>query len=121
MGKYIYQKFLLNCDYSDIDLNAFPAYEGPLEQVLPFGESFSIIDYGNPVVRKINLATIDEIVDTEEDWNQFIRSLEDVDQLIITDTKVFYNNLAIEQYRRTTLQAYLYRLGQAGLYLYLNS
>lgn len=67
MKKYIYQKFLLNCDYSDIDPNAYPSYEGSLEQILPFGERFSITDYGYPVVRKIKLATIDEIVDTEED------------------------------------------------------
>ena len=31
MSKYIYQKFLLNCNYEDININDFPVFEGDVK------------------------------------------------------------------------------------------
>jgi hypothetical protein len=62
------------------------------------------------VIRKIKLTHLDDIIDTEEDWNNFIDSLREVDVLALVDANKHYNNEIIQSYRNATLKAYLKRL-----------
>lgn len=75
MSKYIYQKFLLNCNYEEININDFPVFEGDVKCILDYRCDYCLFDINKTLIRKISIADIDEQVDTEEDWNQLLKRL----------------------------------------------
>ena len=119
MDKYIYQKFLLNCDYESIELHDFPFFEGNIDDVLDYHHDYCIFDIGKDVIRKIDIAEIDDRVDTEEDWNNLVNMLCEVDSVVLYNYGVNATNLIINRYRETTLKAYLYRLLKSNTKIYL--
>ena len=115
MSKYIYQKFLLQCDYEKLDIESIPSYRLDLKNVMPFDMEFCIFDLDVPVVRKIDISEMDSSIDTEEDWMKFVARVSELDELIICDRKEHYKNPIICEYRMATLQAYLYRLQHSDI------
>ncbi|SFA88432.1 hypothetical protein SAMN05216249_10498 [Acetitomaculum ruminis DSM 5522] len=115
MSKYIYQKFLLNCEYEKINLSDYPITTKNLMEVPNFGEDYCIFDIGKEIVRKISLSTMDETIDTEDDWNNFEKKLENIDLLIITGISKKYNNPIVQAYRVATVKAYLFRFSMLSI------
>ena len=118
-NKYIYQKFLLNCDYESVDLRNVPLFEGALDEVQPYGEEYSLFDVGRSMVRKLRIDSLDDMIDTEDDWNLFIDSLKEIDYLVLYDALGKINIPIIGEYREATLKAYICRLEYAGVNLYI--
>lgn len=120
MGKYIYQKFLLNCDYETVQTSKFLKYKGNLDMVLDFREDYCLFDVGRPIIRKIDIAYLDENVDTESDWNAVVESLAIVNELIVCGCDKAYPNPIVQCYREATIKAYLYRLMQLNINILLS-
>ena len=113
MSKYIYQKFLLHCEYEHADLGEYARYDGNLEYVPEYGEDYCLFDVGKPVVRQLSVMDLDNMIDTIQDWESFISSLREIDTLVIRDTQVEYENPIMNDYRKATIMAYLKRLRDA--------
>ena len=62
MKKYIYQKFLLMCDYDSIDIDDYEIYHENIALVLPYTMKKCLLDYNTEFVRKINVEDIDNII-----------------------------------------------------------
>ena len=115
MKKYIYQKFLLHCEYDHMDLNGYARYDGNLDCVPKYGEGYCLFDVGKPIIRQISISDLDNKIDTDEDWNEFILSLREIDTLVIRGTEVQYENPIMNKYRKVTIMAYLKRLADAKI------
>jgi len=115
MSKYVYQKFLLNCNYEGTEISDFPYYKGEISSVLDFRCDYCLFDVGKTFVRKICAEDIDEQVDTEEDWNKLLKLLKEFDVVVLYDYRVNSSNPIIQSYRNVTLRAYLYRLKEHGI------
>ncbi len=110
MKNYIYQKFLLNCDYKSIDLANLPRYTKTLDFIPYAGISPCILDFNNEIHRKVSLEYLDNKIDNLDDWNSFTNCLDGISTLIIYDFKLYTENPIISNYRIATLQAYIYHL-----------
>ena len=119
MSKYVYQKFLLNCNYEDIIIEDFPTFVGDVNDVQDYRCDYCLFDVGKTLVRKISAVDIDEQVDTEEDWNQLIKVLKEFEVIVLIDYVIDSSNPIIQSYRDVTLRAYLYRLKENGINVYL--
>ncbi len=114
MKKYIYQKFLLNCDYRGICLSEIPQYNADLRSVLEYGMEYCILDYGREIVRKININSLNCMIDTEMDWNEFMDSINWVDSIVLYSSQGGIDNPIIREYWKVCLQAFVYRLKQSN-------
>lgn len=110
MKKYIYQKFLLQCEYNGVDLKEYTRYEGNLDYVPQYGEEYCLFDINRPIIRQISVSELDEKIDTLEDWETFVHSLRGIDTLVVKGTEVQYENPIMNDYRGATIKAYLKRL-----------
>ncbi len=119
MSKYVYQKFLLNCNYEDMSIKDFPTFEGDVKDVQDYRCDYCLFDVGRTLTRKISAVDIDEQVDTEEDWNQLIKVLKGFDVIVLYDYTINSTNPIIQNYRDATLRAYLYRLKENRVNVYL--
>ena len=118
MSKYIYQKFLLKCDYDNCSIADYTITNRNISWVPEYGEEFCLLDFGaEKRVRKISVNQLDASIDTEEDWNVFVKGLNDVDVLVVTGCFDKYKNPIIDAYREATKRSYLYRLSQADVYI----
>ena len=79
----------------------------------------SLFDVGRTLTRKISAVDIDNQVDTEDNWNQLIKVLKEFEIIILYDYTVNSTNPIIQNYRDVTLNAYLYRLKENGVNVYL--
>ena len=109
MKKYIYQKFLLFCNYQMIDLKEIQTC-CDLEDVQELGREYSLFDVGVPLKRKIALSVLDKTIDTMEDWNRLAAKLADVDELVLYEDVSNSDNPIINEYRTATTQAYICHL-----------
>jgi hypothetical protein len=112
MKNYIYQKFLLQCNYETINLSTIPQFHGNLESISRYGEEYNLFDLGVPYARRISLTDMDVKIDTSDDWNAFIEGAEELDELIIYNDREFSQNKIIAEYRLATLKAYMYHIRQ---------
>lgn len=115
MSKYVYQKFLLNCDYEDTEISDFPYYDGDLNKVLDYRCDYCLFDVGQLLVRKISVSDIDNQIDTEEDWNQLLKMLKEFELIVLYDCNINSSNPIMLNYREVTMKAYLYRLRENGI------
>ncbi len=115
MSKYIYQKFLLNCNYEDININDFPVFEGDAKCILDYRCDYCLFDIDKTLIRKISVADIDEQVDTDEDWNQLVKVLKEFEVIVLYDYIINSANSIIHSYREATIKAYLYRLQKSEI------
>jgi hypothetical protein len=119
--KYIYQKFLLQCDYANIDLNSLDHFNGNINHIMRYGTDYCLFDLDGKIIRKISLTDIDKMIDTENDWNMFSDSLKNIDELIICGMELEqYDNPILKNYRIATLKAYIYRLLKTNTKIYFN-
>ena len=88
--------------------------------VLDYKDEYCMIDIGNSVIRKVNIDELDENIDTEEDWNNFVKCLQSVDKIILYYEGAKYSNPIIANYREAIIKAYLCRLMQLGKTVFLN-
>ncbi len=110
MKNYIYQKFLLNCNYDEISLDSIPQYTGNLDYILEYVEPYCLLDVDNRIIRKLNVSFLDTIVDDESDWEDFLSQIEPIDELILYYDVTDIVNPIIYVYRDVTLKAYIYRI-----------
>lgn len=114
MRKYIYQKFLLNCEYETINVEDF-LFDGNVSQIQYLGTSYNLLDINVSFVRKIEISNIDDIIDEQEDWDEFLSHCKDLDCLVIVIKKYDIDNPVLSAYREATLKAYIFRLQVAGI------
>ena len=114
MRKYIYQKFLLNCEYETINVEDF-LFDGNVSQIQYIGTSYNLLDINVSFVRKIEISNIDDIIDEQEDWDEFLSHCKDLDCLVIVIKKYDIDNPVLSAYREATLKAYIFRLQVAGI------
>lgn len=103
----------MNCDYEQVcpEKTKTAKYDA-LKEILAYGEEYCLFDYAKgKIIRKLDLHKLDSIIDTEEDWENFINSLNKIDILILYDVlSDEIKNPVIKNYRICTLKAYVYRL-----------
>ncbi|WP_027437121.1 hypothetical protein [Lachnospira multipara] len=61
MSKYIYQKFLLNCNYEVININDFPVFEGDVKYILDYRCDYCLFDINKtliPIIQSNREATL---------------------------------------------------------------
>lgn len=114
MKKYIYQKFLLNCEYETISIEDF-LFDGNVSYIQYLGTSYNLLDVNVPFIRKIEISNIDDIIDEQEDWDEFLSYCKDLDCLVMVLRKCDEENPIISAYREATLKAYIFRLQVAGI------
>ncbi len=110
MKKYLYQKFLLGCNYENLRLEECPRFDGDIEQVIDYRFGECILDESNNIRRRIDITDVDQTIDTEQDWKNLIKKLDNVDTVILYNTEVNSKNEIIRNYREATLKAIIYRL-----------
>lgn len=120
MNKYIYQKFLLNCEYENIEMSEVPIYGGNKQELLDYHCDYCIFDFGKDAIRRINITDLDEKIDSEEDWDALLGSLNDINSIVLCGSDTEYSNPIIENYRKATVKAYIYRLLQSNKSVYLS-
>ncbi len=119
--KYIYQKFLLlNC-YEKVELSNIPIFNGDLDTVFYIDFEYSLFDVDGRVQRKIQIEELDNRIDTEEEWMEFTKKLEFVDDLILQVNSLTSRNPIIRDYRQATIRAYIFLLAKIDdLKIYLS-
>ena len=115
MSKYVYQKFLLNCDYENVKITDCSYYKGDIGNLLDYRCDYCLFDIGKNMIRKLSITDIDEQVDTEDDWNRLLDALKGLDVLVLYDYDIDSSNPIIKNYREATLKAYLCRLEEDNI------
>lgn len=110
VNKYIYQKFLLNCDYEKINISDIPYFVGDIDKVMDFTVGYCLFDVDNLIIRKIDVNYLDEHVDTEDDWKLITTAIQSVDVIILCNCDIIYENPIVHRYREATVKSYLTRL-----------
>lgn len=115
MKKYIYQKFLLQCEYEGISLE--PLYDTGIDvlKVQYINQEYNILDTGGLYMRKVQVSDLDRMVDGEYEWQQFTEKVQGLDALILVIAPSKYPNPIVGRYREATIKAYVYRLLQSGV------
>lgn len=88
MKKYLFQRFLPNCDTSKINL--FELYSDNVENI-----------------QVISVSLLDEKIDTEEDLNTFLNKYKPTDILILNDDRPTFSNIILKEYAEKTIKSYL--------------
>ena len=104
----------------DFTINEMQDMQRKLQEKYKDGQDYCLFDVGNEVVRKIKLTQLDDIVDTEEDWDIFIKSINNIDVLILLESDKDYGNTIIQDYRLATFKAYLKRLEKVNVKIELS-
>lgn len=95
MRKYLFQRFLPNCDTSKINLSEL--YTAEIENM-----------------KEISASLLDEKIDTEEDLNNFLNQYKKTDILVINDDRPFFSNAILKEYADKILKSYLVWFGAKG-------
>lgn len=51
MSKYVYQKFLLNCDYENVKITDCSYYKGDIGNLLDYRCDYCLFDIGKNMIR----------------------------------------------------------------------
>lgn len=89
MRKYLFQRFLPNCNTDNIQLNS------------------TIFD-GSCDAHKVSVSLLDEKIDTEDDLRNFLSQYSSEDVIVLTYDRPAYNNPILFDYANKTLKSYLY-------------
>lgn len=115
--KYAWQKFLLNFTrYEGRALDVQCRSDGP-SGLQEFGVSWNLLDQLAPAfVREVTIRRLDQLIDTEEDWEAFLADAGRLDLLVIDITGgVETGNPILRDYGLATVKAYAARLADAGV------
>lgn len=99
MRKYLFQRFLPNCDTDNINL-----------------ENCAYIGEAN--VQSILISELDEKIDTEENLVGFLESFSPDDIIVLTYDRPKYNNPILQEYSHKTLKSYIYWIRHYGYKCY---
>ena len=99
MRKYLFQRFLPNCNTDDINLE-------------------NCICAGKANVQRILISELDEKIDTEENLVSFLKSFSSDDIIVLTYDRPDYNNPILREYARKTLKSYIYWIRHYGYECY---
>lgn len=82
-----------------------------------FGVSWNLLDQLAPAfVREVTIRRLDQLIDTEEDWETFLADAGRLDLLVIDITGgVETGNPILRDYGLATVKAYAARLADAGV------
>lgn len=99
MRKYLFQKFLPNCDTEEICLGRL-MYDG------------------KGTAHKVAVSELDEKIDTEEDLICFLRQFSRDDILVLTYDRPDDHHPILREYAKKTLASYLYWIRHFGYTCY---
>lgn len=102
MRKYLFQRFLPNCDTDNINL-----------------ENCIYIDETN--AQRILISELDEKIDTEETLVSFLNSFSPNDIIVLTYDRPDYSNPILRDYAHKTLKSYIYWIRHYGYACYWES
>jgi hypothetical protein len=97
--KYLFQRFLPNCDTDNIQLD---------------GAVFN----GSCDAHKVSVSTLDEKIDTEDDLRNFLSQYSSKDIIVLIYDRPTYNNPILCDYANKTLRSYLYWVQHFGYRCY---
>lgn len=89
MRKYLFQKFLPNCNTDNVQLDS------------------TVFD-GSCDAHKVSVSTLDEKIDNEEDLRNFLSQYSIEDIIVLIYDRPTYNNPILCDYANKTLKSYLY-------------
>lgn len=119
--QYMHQEFLLYCPYSEITIEDY-VYNGNPYLFSYRDQSYNLFDFQNGIIRRgISLSELDEIIDTEDDFNRFVKEIKWIDELIIIDDRPIFTNCILKNYSQNTLKAYLYRINCTGMRCFITT
>lgn len=99
MRKYLFQRFLPNCNTDDINLE-------------------DCICIGKVSVQRVLISELDEKIDTENNLVNFLKSFSTDDIIVLTYDRANYNNPILREYARKTLKSYIYWIRHYGYECY---
>lgn len=99
MRKYLFQRFLPNCNTDDINL-----------------DDCICVDKAN--VRRVLVSELDEKIDTEENLVSLLKSFSHDDIIVLTYDRPDYNNPILLEYANKTLKSYIYWIRHYGYECY---
>lgn len=99
MRKYLFQRFLPDCDTDDINLD-------------------SLTYVGENAVQRVSVSELDEKIDTEESLISFLSRFSNDDTIVLTYDRPNYNNPILCDYALKTFKSYLYRMRRLGYKCY---
>ena len=116
MVKYFHQNWLLDCPYGNIDLKDYVVTVEDTEFIQDICQERNLFDYGREeLIRKVNISVLDEITDSQSEWNDFLKKTKSVDILILWDDRKETTNKILSQYLYATRQAYVWHLENANI------
>ena len=89
MRKYLFQRFLPNCNTDNIQLDS------------------ALFD-GTSDAHRVSISELDEKIDTEDDLRHFLSQFSTDDIIVLTYDRPAYNNPILFDYANKTLKSYLY-------------
>lgn len=95
MRKYLFQRFLPNCDTSKTNLSELYSDNVENKQV-------------------VSVTLLDEKIDTEEDLNTFLNQYNPTDRLILNDDRPDFSNVILKEYAEKTFKSYLVWFANRG-------
>jgi len=118
-NQYTFQEFLLECPYDGIMIeNCMITY---LEELQDHHVGYNLLDYMDGIVRRtIELSELDQLIDTEDDFDTFINNHRWIDELIIVNNRPHFDNPILSRYSFNTLKSYLYRINNAGIMCFVS-
>ena len=99
MRKYLFQRFLPNCNTDDIYL----------EDCTYIGETNA---------KRILVSELDEKIDTEENLVSFLKSFSSDNIIVLTYDRPNYSNPILREYANKTLKSYIYWIRHYGYECY---
>jgi len=112
---YIYQKFLTITDTSDVRLEDYGISENEMLFLQDCTVTRNLFDDEKELTRKINLSVLDENIDTEEDFNLFLATIEEVKTLYIFDDRPNNQNPIYKEYSDEILKAFIVWFEKHGI------
>lgn len=97
MRKYLFQRFLPDCDTSKIKLSEL--YVDNLDNM-----------------QVISASLLDEKIDTEEDLEAFLNRYKPTDNLVLNDDRPAFSNIIIKDYADKTFKSYLVWFANKGFH-----
>ena len=99
MRKYLFQRFLPNCNTDNIQLDS-ALFDGMCD------------------THKVSISELDEKIDTEDDLRKFLSQFSANDIIVLTYDRPAYNNPILCDYANKTLKSYLYWVRLFGYQCY---
>jgi len=99
MRKYLFQRFLPNCNTDNIQLDS-TLFDGMCD------------------AQRVSVSELDETIDTEENLVSFLKSFSPGGIIVLTYDRPEYNNPILRDYAIKTLKSYIYWIRHYGYECY---